>query len=223
MDLFELSDDLTPVDPTKYQKLVGGLIWLLKLRFETQLAVIMACSHNSNPTQGDLTKAIRLLAYLKGAPDLGPTWHTTEGPVFIASCDSAFAVHPISGGSQLSISYRIGSDNAPFHVVSQIKASNISLNPTHAEYATFSAWPGSDIRRQIQLPSRMIVLLPSASSQLRTSIGTPRLYSSKIAMSVLPITTRSSHLFMSFPKDLPRISMRSHLDPRSSSQKGLSY
>jgi len=229
MDLF----DLNPVDPTKYQKLVGGLIWLFKLRFEPQLAVIMACSHNSNPTQGDFTKAIRLLAYLKGAPDLGPTWHTTEGPVLIASCDSAFAVHPKSGGSQLSISYRIRFDNAQFHVVSQIQTSNISLNPTHAEYAAFSAatelikfyrtylaWLGYP--QKDPTPSRTIALLPSASSQPRTSLGIPRLYSSKMVMPVLPIPTRSSHLFMFFLKDSPRTSMQSHQDPRTSSQKELS-
>jgi len=81
MDLFDPSDDLTPVDEKIYQKLVGMLIWTLKLRFETQLAVIMACSHNSNPTQGDQTKVIRLLAYFSGCQDLGPTWFTTEGPI----------------------------------------------------------------------------------------------------------------------------------------------
>jgi hypothetical protein len=39
-----------------YLKLVGMAIWLLKLRFEIQLAVIMACTHNAKPTQGDLVK-----------------------------------------------------------------------------------------------------------------------------------------------------------------------
>jgi len=33
MDLFDPSDDLTPVDEKIYQKLVGMLIWTLKLRF----------------------------------------------------------------------------------------------------------------------------------------------------------------------------------------------
>ena len=138
MDLFDPSDDLTPVDEKIYQKLVGMLIWTLKLRFETQLAVIMACSHNSNPTQGDQTKVIRLLAYFSGCQDLGPTWFTTEGPILIASCDAAFAVHHTTGGSQLSISFRIGSDSAPFHVISKIQTTKISLNPTHSEYNAFS-------------------------------------------------------------------------------------
>ena len=50
MDLFDISDDPTPVDFVTYQRCVGALIWLLKLRFETQLAIIMACTHNSSPT-----------------------------------------------------------------------------------------------------------------------------------------------------------------------------
>ena len=87
MDLFDTSTDLTPVDQPSYLRLVGMAIWLLKLRFEIQLAVIMACTHNAEPTQGDLIKVIRLLAYLKGTPDLGPTWFTNEGPVLIASCE----------------------------------------------------------------------------------------------------------------------------------------
>ena len=109
MDLFDPSDDLTPVDEKIYQKLVGMLIWTMKLRIETQLAVIMACFHNSNPTQGDHTKVIRLLAYFSGCQDLGPTWHTTEGPILVASCDAAFAVHPTTGGSQLQESPCTGS------------------------------------------------------------------------------------------------------------------
>ena len=138
MDLFDISDDPTPVDSVTYQRCVGALIWLLKLRFETQLAIIMACTHNSSPTQGDQTKAIRILAYLKGSIDLGPTWYTTDGPKLIASCDAAFAVYPATGGSQLPVSFRIGQDNAPFHVISQVQTTKISLNPTHSEYKAFS-------------------------------------------------------------------------------------
>jgi len=109
----------------------------LKLRIEIQLAVIMACTHNSAPTQGDLIKLIRILAYLKGAADLGPTFYTTDGPVLIASTDAAFAVHPANAGSQLSISFRIGQTNAPFHVISHIQKTKITINPTHSEYNAF--------------------------------------------------------------------------------------
>jgi len=137
MDIFDPSTDLTPVDPKPYQKVTGGFIWLLKLRIEIQLAVIMACTHNSAPTQGDLIKLIRILAYLKGTADLGPTFYTTDGPVLIASTDAAFAVHPDNAGSQLSISFRIGQTNAPFHVISHIQKTKITINPTHSEYDAF--------------------------------------------------------------------------------------
>jgi len=120
MDIFDPSTDLTSVDSKSYQSVTGGLIWLLKLRIEIQHAVIMACTDNSAPTQGDLIKLIRIQAYLKGAADLGPTFYTTDGPVLIASTDAAFAVHPANAGSQLSISFRIGQTNAPFHVISHI-------------------------------------------------------------------------------------------------------
>ena len=66
-------------------------------------------------------------------PDLGPTWHTTQGPVLIASCEATFAIHPASGVSQL-----YGSDNAPFHVISKIQTTKISINPIHSEYNVFS-------------------------------------------------------------------------------------
>jgi hypothetical protein len=61
MDLFDASTDPTLVDQPSYLALKAP-----------QLAVIMACSHNAEPTQGDLVKGIRLLAYLKGTP----TWLT---------------------------------------------------------------------------------------------------------------------------------------------------
>ena len=116
MDLFDLTDDPTPVDDLTYQQLVGVFIWLLKLRFEIQLAVIMACTHTAALTQGDPTKAIRILAYVKGTPELRPTWFTTDGPKLIASCDAAFAVHSDSGGSRLSVSFRIGQFLAAYKV-----------------------------------------------------------------------------------------------------------
>ena len=151
MDLFDLTDDPTSVDDLTYQQLAGVLVWLLKLRFELQLAVIMACTHNAAPTQGDLTKAIRIFFYLKGTPELEPTWVTTDGPKLIASCDAAFAVHS-TVGSQPFLSFRIGQDNAPF---SQVQRTKISLNPTHSEcnaytiatehikfYCTYLTWLG---------------------------------------------------------------------------------
>ena len=106
--------------------------------YNPDTGAMTASMYDSNPTQGDQIKVIRLLAYFRVCQDLGPTWFTTEGPILVASCDAVFPVHPTTGGSQLSISFHIGSDNASFHVISKIQTTKISLNPTHSEYNAFS-------------------------------------------------------------------------------------
>ena len=86
----------------------------------------------------EVEDTLKILAYYSGCQDLGPTWFTKDGPILIASCDAAFAVPSTTGGSQLSISFRIGHDKAPFHVISKIQTTKISINPTHSEYNAFS-------------------------------------------------------------------------------------
>jgi hypothetical protein len=98
----------------------------------------MAATHNAAPTQGDLTKLIRILAYLKATPDLGPTFFTTEGAVLVAHCDAAFAVHEDTGGSHFSIALSIGRTSAPYHVISRAQKTKISLNPHHSEFGCAS-------------------------------------------------------------------------------------
>jgi len=137
MDLFDVTTDPTPIDSLSYQQTVGQLIYILKIRSEILLAVIMAATHNHSPTKGDLVKLIRILAYLKSCPELGPTFLANE-VVLIAACDAAFAVHPESAGSHFSISFRIGQDSAPFHHISKIQRSKISINAMHSEYTAIS-------------------------------------------------------------------------------------
>jgi hypothetical protein len=126
MDLFEDYQDTTPVNQQKYQRIVCCLIHLLIARCEIQLAVIMAATHNADPTQGDLVKLIRILAYLKCTPDLDPTIYTTGGAILHAKCDTAFCVHPKTGGSQFFDSFSIGKTSAPFHTITKVQSTKIS-------------------------------------------------------------------------------------------------
>jgi hypothetical protein len=96
-----------------FQKIVGCLIHLLMVRCKIQLAVIMAATYNSDPTQGDLVKLIRILAYLKGTPDLGPSFYTTDGAIRHAKCDAALTI-------------------------SQVQSTKISLVPSHGEFHCYS-------------------------------------------------------------------------------------
>lgn len=135
MNLFDQSndDDLTPVDISSYQTVIGYVIFSLKIRTDINLSVIQAASHNACPTKADLVKLVHLLGYLKAHSSLGPTFYTTDGPILIAGCDVAFAVHK-TGSSQISMSFRIGENSAAFHVTSFAQKTCVSLNPTHSEY-----------------------------------------------------------------------------------------
>ncbi len=73
----------------------------------------------------------------------------------------------------------VSTDNAPFHVISKIQTTKISLNPTHSEYNAFSiatenikfyctylAWLGYP--QKDPTPLRPTVPLPSVSSWLQS-------------------------------------------------------
>ena len=184
LDLFQPSTDLTPVDTKTYQQIVGMLIYLLKIRADIHLAVIMAATHNAAPTQGDLTKLIRILAYLKATPDLGPTFYTRDGPLLIASTDAAFAVHEDTGGSHFSLALRIGHDSAPFHVVSRVQRTKISLNPRDSEYSGLS-----ELTELVKFDRTFLswILLPQASPTVIETDSAP-----SIATAVAPSFPRHS-------------------------------
>ena len=74
LDFFQPSTDPTPVDTKTYKQIVGMFIYLLKIRADIYLAVIMAATHNAAPTQGDLSKLIRILAYHKATNLLHQRW-----------------------------------------------------------------------------------------------------------------------------------------------------
>ena len=133
MNLFDSALDTTPIDLTTYQQVIGSLIFTLRVRGDINLAVVEAASHNATPTVSDLSKLLHLLGYLKANSSLGPTFYTTDGPILIAGVDVAFAVHP-TGGSHISMSFRIGTHSAAFHVISFAQKTCVSLNPTHSEY-----------------------------------------------------------------------------------------
>ena len=230
LDLFHPSTDTTPVDPKTYQQIVGMMIYLLKVRSDIHLPVIMAATHNAAPTQGDLTKLIRILAYLKATPDLGPTFHTRGGAILVAHCDAAFAVHTSTGGSHFSISLSIGEDSAPYHVISRAQTTKISLNPTHSEYScaslttelvkfdrTFCDW--------ILLPqSEPTIIKTDSAPSIATALAPnfPR-HSKNLLVEYHNVREATlSAPSMSSPKDSWRTSMLNPLAPLTLSRKDLS-
>ena len=97
-DLFNPPTDLTPVDKSRFLSVNGNLVFLLPIRHDIHKEVVNLCSRNSAPTQSDLSKQIHLLRYLKGCPNLGPTFsadpsHYLNGVTITAAADSSHAYH----------------------------------------------------------------------------------------------------------------------------------
>ena len=137
-NFFDPPTDPTPVDRTRFLRINGTLVFLLPIRHDIRKEVIHLCTRNSAPTQSDLSKQIHLLRYLKGCPNLGPTFSANHsafpsGVTLHAAADSSHACHP-DGHSHSAYTIQIGSANAPFAVHSSAETAGIALSPCEAEY-----------------------------------------------------------------------------------------
>ena len=137
-NFFDSPTDTTLVDKTRFMRINGTLVFLLPIRHDIRKEVIHLCTRNSAPTQSDLAKQIHRLHYLKGCPDIGPTFSTKisafeNGVTIQAAADSSHACHP-DGHSHSAQTIQIGTTNAPFAVHSAAETSGIALSPCEAKY-----------------------------------------------------------------------------------------
>ena len=138
-------EDLFDVDPTSprcdqklYRTLIGSLIHLLRTRYDIQKEVVHLSSKSAGPTMSDLAKVTLVLRYLSGTPTLGPTYHTTYGPILCAYVDCSYGCH-VDGKSHGAYSLHIGPDNAPFLVSSKKQKDCVALGSMEGEYVSLSA------------------------------------------------------------------------------------
>ena len=136
--LFSDTSNTSPyLDVLYYQKLIGCLIYALATRYDIRKEVIYLASKSSSPTVGDMMKITKVFAYLKKHPNIGPIYHTSDGPILYAHCDASFNNHFDSrshGGSFLSI----GQHSAAIAVHSRKITSCVALSSMEAEYVTLS-------------------------------------------------------------------------------------
>jgi hypothetical protein len=109
-----LSPSMPPVDSIQFQRVNGGLVYLLPIRHDIRKVVVHLCSKNKCPTEIDRAAQTHLLRYLKGCPSLGPTIGSTNnislpGIHIVGASDAAHAVHT-DGSSQSSLCVSIGAD-----------------------------------------------------------------------------------------------------------------
>jgi hypothetical protein len=135
--LFDAPTDPAPFDTKEYQRVNGGLVWMLPVRFDIRKEVIHLCKANSAPTMSDRGKQIHLLRYLKGSPDLGPTYGSEalipDNISVSAYVDAAHAVH-VDGASQSAYVISVGDNAVPFAVHSSAETSCVSPDAMGAEY-----------------------------------------------------------------------------------------
>ena len=138
---FQAPADPTPFNATAYQRINGSLLFYAPLRNDCRKEIIHLCTHNNAPTATHRGDQIQLLRYLKGHPNLGPTFtaipsnHPTGVTIF-ASADASHACHP-DGSSHAAYTLSVGLNTAPF-LASSSKEKGISLNPCESEYKTLT-------------------------------------------------------------------------------------
>ena len=117
----------------EYQRIIGGLIYCLKIRHDVRKEVIYLATRTSCPTESDYKKARRVLVYLNSTSTYGPTFYTTEGAVLSAHADASYAVHT-DGRSQSGYYCSIGRYSAPVCCYTGAQNSCVSLSSMSSEY-----------------------------------------------------------------------------------------
>jgi len=127
--------DCIPANVEQYMSLTGHLVQMLKTRDDVRPSVSHLCSKNSNPNEGDFSKAIHVLRYLFSTPDICRIFKSSI-PEFCAHADAAFAIHE-NGRSSGAYFLSVGKSNAPFKTVAKMQQ-EVAPDPMSAEYYSAS-------------------------------------------------------------------------------------
>ena len=145
--LFDISIDPTPLnakDTAIFQRRNGKLIFYLPGRHDIKKTLTYLLTKNDAPDNSDQEKQLHLLRYLKGAPNLGPTFSSDpadypNGVEITSSCDSSTNAHQ-DGSSHQAYLITIGKPGANSSPCASYSAKEkgVSLSPLEAEYVTLS-------------------------------------------------------------------------------------
>ena len=139
LDAFRINHNSPPFSNDGiYKTIVGKLIHPTKIRFDIKLSVANVARFTKSPSEHNSKQLMDVLQYLKGTPDLGPTYFTTNGPIYLAECDAAHAVYE-GGEDHFGSRYMVGDRyNAPFDTDSRRQLTCISTSPAGGEFLVLS-------------------------------------------------------------------------------------
>jgi hypothetical protein len=131
-------------DQTRYQRIVGMLIYLCHSRPDILFAVSTLSSRSNSPCYTDFEAAVRVGRYLRSTADIKLRF-SAQGPIVLYGyADASFAGHQ-DGRSQSGNSIHLAPNSAPIAASSR-KQSIVALSSTEAELeslkneATLTAW-----------------------------------------------------------------------------------
>jgi hypothetical protein len=168
-DLFDTPTDPTPVSTNRYQSLTGNLVFLLKTRDDIRKEVQHLATRNKSPTQTDVTKLGRVLAYLNGTRDLTRRYYSDDPTIYI-TVDASYGVHA-KGNSHSGYFVSVGRNSAPVLCCSSKQKDCIATGSMEAEYialtqAVKKALPLRFLLEQLGFPQKgpMIVFEDNMSA-----------------------------------------------------------
>ncbi|XP_050368949.1 uncharacterized protein LOC126787056 [Argentina anserina] len=91
------SDDQVPTDKTRYQRLVGRLIYLSHTRPDVAYAVSIVSQFMHNPSVDHMDAVVRILRYLKSAPGRGVMFSNHNNSLEICGFKDAYWAGNITG------------------------------------------------------------------------------------------------------------------------------
>ena len=127
----------THVDSSKYQSMMGSLLWAaISTRSDIAQAVSTVSRFNKEPNQAHLTAVKRILRYLKGTADLGIVYGPTSGTGLVGFSDANWAGD--HDDRRLTIGNVFLFSRGPVSWLSE-RQKTVALSTTEAEYMALSS------------------------------------------------------------------------------------
>ena len=136
-DLFAAPTDTTPVDVSNYRHLIGNISYIAPVLPRCKKEIQYLATRQAQPTQSDLTKVIKLLAYIYHHQDEAAVrFSGTDTQVYVHA-DASYSAHP-DGRSHTGYYISIGATSGAIRCYSAKQTHCVADGSMHAEYVVLA-------------------------------------------------------------------------------------
>ena len=136
-DLFDDPTDTTPVPVSHYRHLIGNLNYIAPVLPKAKKEIQFLSTRQAAPTQSDLTKVIKLLAYIYHHQDEAVIRFSGADHHVHVHADASYAAHP-DGRSHTGYYLSIGKDSGAVRSYSAKQTHCVADGSMHAEYVVLA-------------------------------------------------------------------------------------